>query len=448
MYVLGLGLEDKIISVCKELFPELEIRNLLDAKILEYFEATQQGEQPKGIFCGKNLAGTPPLEIAQLVRYQFPNQPVFYTLTERTVENRNDLLKNGFSEVFLIPLDSPYFKEQVEEKVIVSPHRKVYREVSFIDLKASTQLDFGVNVFLPMNKKYVPLVREGETLSEEKVKKMAEREIRSVFVSTQEIEKFYEYTAGQLAAMTGDAAISETEKKQKLSQAVRSLLRDVIGTQSNETTFEQGKELLTNCQNVVKQYILKSSSASWYSKISSALSSDTDQFNHAGRVSTLAALISMGVSIGKPEELALAGLLHDSGIALMPAEFHNKLETEMSPQELEEYKKHPEMAVSLAKQRKIVLSESLQKIILQHHERFDGTGYPNKVIGKKLMPEAQVLAIADELDLLCIPKPGQLRLTPAAAMKQIRQRQIDNAGNQKFSPEIIEAVFKLFSAQE
>lgn len=92
-------------------------------------------------------------------------------------------------------------------------------------------------------------------------------------------------------------------------------------------------------------------------------------------------------------EIEAAGLLHDIGkIALSPA-INKKFQTEMTRQEFELYQKHPIIA-----QRMLSYSPQLDnigKIILQHHERLDGSGFPKHLQGKEILPGAAIIAVVD-----------------------------------------------------
>jgi putative nucleotidyltransferase with HDIG domain len=194
----------------------------------------------------------------------------------------------------------------------------------------------------------------------------------------------------------------------------------------------------------VKSYILEGAENDWYSRIQTILGERGDGYSHSANVSTLAALFSMGLGIGKPEELALAGLLHDIGIAELPAEIQVIDPEQMSKEQLELYKKHPEISVELIKSRKIVVSEVVTKAILQHHELYNGTGYPNGYFGDRICKEAQVLSLADRFDYLTRLKEGQPLMTPYQAVSHLRSLQVSDPSNIRYNPELLKQLLQLF----
>jgi response regulator RpfG family c-di-GMP phosphodiesterase len=93
-----------------------------------------------------------------------------------------------------------------------------------------------------------------------------------------------------------------------------------------------------------------------------------------------------------------AGLLHDVGLMALPENIRKKPVYEMSPQELDNYEQHPllaEMALSAAPGL-----EQVAKVIKQHHERLDGSGFPEGLHAKDISRPARIVAVvADYHDL-------------------------------------------------
>ena len=309
-------------------------------------------------------------------------------------------------------------------------------------MTAGNHLDFELSVFLPANKKYVKFLNAGDELDAERVEKIKKSKTQNVFVPAEQMKNFYTYSAKQLKSMGSSSTMSATEKKEKMASAVRDLISGLFSDQA--ASFASGQAVIRDCNEIVKAYIIDGTQNDWYSRIQSVLGDRSGTYSHASNVSTLAALFSMGLGIGNPEDLALAGLLHDIGIADLPIEIQALEPSEMHPGQIREYEKHPELSVALIKSRKISVNETVTKAILQHHELYNGQGFPKGLYGDRICKEAQVLAIADEFDRLTALKDGVPLMTPTQAVQYLRNTQTNNPSRIHYSPELLNRLLSLF----
>jgi len=140
---------------------------------------------------------------------------------------------------------------------------------------------------------------------------------------------------------------------------------------------------------------------------------------HQARVARLAKEMGkrMGLEPGRLEGLETAAKLHDIGKIYVPAEFLTKpgilREAEMS---LMKY--HPEIGHQIIQD--IPFTTPVADIILQHHERLDGSGYPESLKEEEILPEAKILAVADVFEAMSSFRPYRPGLGPEAAMRELR----------------------------
>jgi putative nucleotidyltransferase with HDIG domain len=299
---------------------------------------------------------------------------------------------------------------------------------------------------MPLNKKYVTFSHGGDQLSEDRAEKLAQHKITSVFVPQDQMQKFYEYTAARLKDLSTNQKMSETERRDKLQGAVRDLISGIFNGET--VSAGSGKQVIEDCQKIVSTFILSSTKSDWYSKILSITSDTSNTYSHAANTSTFASLFSIALGIGNPEELALAGLLHDIGMAKVPIEIQNKRPEEWTPEEKAIYEKHPEHTIDIIKERKLIVSENVHKMILQHHEKFSGTGFPKQLSGKKILIEAQILSLADIFDELTAIIEGKAQISPADAFKSMKMTAASDPGNQAVDPDLLAKVGNLFLSEE
>lgn len=120
------------------------------------------------------------------------------------------------------------------------------------------------------------------------------------------------------------------------------------------------------------------------------------------------------------EEIAIAALLHDIGLVAQLHSVKNLLEYPKTlPEAHKEIIKDHIDGPLLQDLREKGLNENIITAILQHHERFDGSGYPRHLKGDEISDYARILAVVESLEAMCHPRPYQKRKTFHEALKEI-----------------------------
>ncbi len=400
---------------------------------------------PAFIFCGTETGDLPPNEVAQLLRSVYQDAQIHFLSSQRETFKRDLLVKNGFNDAYLVPIENGILKDAVTLRLaeMNAGPAKSYRSVSLIDIAPDTTLTFDVFVYLPMNGKHVRFSGANEAISKERSDRLRKHQMQSVHVKTDQMPAFYKFTADQLKKLDG-TPMSDTERKERKQKAVRELLSQMFSTDS-ATDFSKGQELVKDCNEIIKSYVVgEDGKNSWYEKIMSHSGEAGGSYSHSTNVATFAALFSLGLGIGKPEELAMAGLLHDIGLADLPPDIQQKKEDELTPEERMVYQQHPEYSVNMIKSRRLVVSEKVVRAISEHHERFSGDGYPKQLPGDRICLEAQVLGMADVFADLMQLESGRARVTPMQAVKQMIDECAGNPSHAQFDLSLLRRLANLF----
>lgn len=140
--------------------------------------------------------------------------------------------------------------------------------------------------------------------------------------------------------------------------------------------------------------------------------------DHQQRATRLACLIGAELNLTRAslDDLQVAGRLHDLGKVAVPAEILTK-PCKLSREEFSLIKNHPQVGYEILQPLK--LPQRLAQIILQHHERLDGSGYPQGLKGSEILLEARIMAVADVVDAMSSHRPYRASLGLEQALEEI-----------------------------
>lgn len=141
---------------------------------------------------------------------------------------------------------------------------------------------------------------------------------------------------------------------------------------------------------------------------------------HSSRVSRLARDLAQaaGLSQGVSDTVAQAGLLHDIGKISIPESILRKSEA-LTAEEWEVMRRHPVTSAQIVAPLEFFDQGAI--ILRHHHERYDGSGYPDGLQGDMIPIGARIVAIADVYDALTSDRPYRSRVSHAAAIRYLRE---------------------------
>ena len=163
---------------------------------------------------------------------------------------------------------------------------------------------------------------------------------------------------------------------------------------------------------------------------------------HQQRVSKLAMTIAQKMKLPKDkiEGIRISSLVHDIGKISVPAEILNK-PTKLSEIEYSLIRDHSQISHDILKS--IEFPWPIAQIVLQHHERLDGSGYPQGLKGEDIIIEARIIGVVDVVEAMSSHRPYRPALGIDAALEEISQ----NKGI-LYDPEVVDACLKLFKKKE
>jgi HD-GYP domain-containing protein (c-di-GMP phosphodiesterase class II) len=160
---------------------------------------------------------------------------------------------------------------------------------------------------------------------------------------------------------------------------------------------------------------------------------------HQQRVARLASAIAEEMNL--PEEqikkIYMPSLIHDIGKINVPSEILSK-PGHLTELEFKIVQTHPQVGHDILKA--IEFRWPIAQIMLQHHERMDGSGYPHGLSAKDIVLEARILTVADVVEAMCSHRPYRPALSIDEALEEIS----DNRGI-LYDPDVVDACLKVFT---
>ena len=175
-------------------------------------------------------------------------------------------------------------------------------------------------------------------------------------------------------------------------------------------------------------------------ELSGLAQKDSYTYFHSIRVATYAVAIAIELGISKDvhlQEIALGGILHDVGKKDVGLEIINKRGA-LTDSEWEKMKQHPALGHQSLKDTPLNLVP--QEIILHHHEKIDGSGYPHGIGKSELLAEVQIACLADIFDALTSVRSYQQKRNRYEALDFIKHRLVGS----KIDPQIFKALVSCF----
>lgn len=168
---------------------------------------------------------------------------------------------------------------------------------------------------------------------------------------------------------------------------------------------------------------------------------DSYTSGHANRVEELAVGLAKAyhLSFDSIENIRTAAILHDIGKIGIKDEILNKA-GKLTKEEYETIMKHPSIGADII--GKVNFLQDVTKIVRHHHEKYDGTGYPDGLKGEEIPIEASILMIADTYDAMTTDRPYRKALTKEMAIEELRKY----SGTQ-FDPRLVDVFINMINQQ-
>lgn len=161
------------------------------------------------------------------------------------------------------------------------------------------------------------------------------------------------------------------------------------------------------------------------------------EYTHSPYFSKLVSLIGiqMHLDTKQIESLKFASLLHDTGKADIPPEILTKT-SKLTSHEYDIIKRHPLKGAQIL--RPLQILKPVIPIIMHHHEKYDGTGYPSRLKKGQIPIGARIMSVADAFEAMVYGRPYRERKDISSAIKEIKKK-----SGAQFDPKVVEAFLRV-----
>jgi len=258
-------------------------------------------------------------------------------------------------------------------------------------------------------------------------RRLQQNRINRLYITEKDRGAYSRYLAEHLEDVLDDGRLTVREKSTILYDSAQAVVEDVLKEPTQRNNIERGKAVVQRTVEFMRskdfmlEHLLRTISCDYY------------LYTHSINVTAYSIALAMRSGYIDPatlREVANGALLHDVGETTLPPKLKSK-KGPLSPDEWKLMRAHPEEGVKLL-QKTGCLGEIAQDIVLCHHEKLNGTGYPRKLKGDEISPFVRMVTIADVFDALTTERYHQKKMSTFEALRLMGDSMRDELDNRLF----------------
>jgi putative nucleotidyltransferase with HDIG domain len=272
-----------------------------------------------------------------------------------------------------------------------------------------------------------------------------EEEVQSITIPSVEIKKPAEdktksvnpaHTSSHIESMSFSSKIQVSPRFQKYQMSFTNSMVSLKDYFDQIISGDVDEDLEQHMLKVPSELFASKTSLEIFDMVHNMRSMDDTIYAHSLNVALIARAIGKWLKYSREDLdlLTIAGLLHDIGKTQVPEEILNK-QGKLTDDEFALIKSHPLAGYKILKNTKF--DTRIKLAALQHHERFDGSGYPRGLEGDEIDEFASIIALADVYDAMTAARSYR---SPKCAFQVIYE--FEREGFQKYNPEVIYTFLK------
>lgn len=234
-----------------------------------------------------------------------------------------------------------------------------------------------------------------------------------------------------------DEILSEEQNNHTTELIEKDEFQDKVSNFKEKHLLSKNK-LLSDAIDIVQNLIFNSKQQKWHLYLHTLINHDEILYSHSLDTALLTALIGAKLNFSEERlnDLVLGALFHDIGLVLTPFSIIQK-GNNLSKEENIIYKNHCNLGCSMV--ANVIDSPIIKSIILQHHERLDGSGYPNNLKYYEISLDAQIVMVAETFNSATLHTPYKNAKDPKIVIKEMLENK------HKFPERIVKCLIEIIN---
>ncbi len=278
--------------------------------------------------------------------------------------------------------------------------------------------------------KYILFCRAGDQFSAKRQEELLSKNAEKLYISAKDSAKYLKYQEENLQSIIDDKDKTPLQKSGALYQVATNITEELLENPRSGKHIDRASNWINNTVN----HVLKNENT--FSTLFEVTSHDYRIYTHSINVSVIGLLFGKYLSLNQHELdcLGIGLLLHDIGKVVIPPEIINKNGT-LTKEEFGEVKKHPKAGLEILELKSSVDALCL-KVVAQHHENHNGTGYPYGLGGSDIHLFGSIARIIDVYDAMTSNRSYAAAKRPFAALAEMKA-EMPNCFNEELLKEFI-----------
>ena len=282
------------------------------------------------------------------------------------------------------------------------------------------------DIFIYIDKKFLTYLKAGDKLSDAKIELLHNRDSgNSFFVAMADKEKYRLWVKEE---MNSDL-LSPKQKAEILRESSVALMEDLFENPDVNKALDEAKPIITDFIQVMEntpqamQFLISLTGHDFYT------------YNHSLDVSIYALGLGsiMGYTKKDLEELGIAALFHDIGKRNVPLEILGK-KGPLEDAEWDQMRRHPQFGLMILNGHDNI-SDGVKAACFEHHESWEGNGYPQQISKNEIHPFARIVAITDTYDAMTTQRSYNHPMKPHDAVTMMKEKLAS-----RYDPDMLKAM--------